>query len=439
MKIMDKAPPQDLGSEMAVLGSMLMDEEAINKCLESLSAGSFYSDAHGKIFESIIDLHKDNGKVDLVILTDKMRGKGCLEEVGGAAYLTSLTNAVPTAANVEYYAKIVREKATLRNIIALSHKTSEEAYKGNGNCAEVIANANAEFSKLAREQTDNDFIASEQWGTELSQDFKNRIEKGISYSGLSCEYDDIDKKTGGLERGDLVVIAGPTSIGKTAFELDIFYRVGIKKKMPCAFFSLEMTRQEIGYRLLSKMSGISLWDIKLANLNGDKKDKVYRAIKEMENSPVFIASNSGLNLSKVCGKAKKIVSKEDVVLVIIDYLQLIGNPSRNKARFEEVASVAQGLKRLARELDIPIIAGSQVNSEFDNKSDKRPTLEHLRESRTIAHEADTVMFVHRPKYFNLESNDRSAEIAIRKARHGKTGIAKLTFNEATVSFEELSH
>lgn len=439
MNTMEKILPQNLEAETCVLGSMLLDEKAIDKATELLNADSFYLNSHRKIFEAITGLHKDNGKVDLVILTDKMRGKGQLEEIGGAAYLISLTNSVPTAANVEHYARIVQSKATLRDIISLSCKTTEEAYKGNGNCAEILADVNAQFSKLAREQTDNDFITGKELAEIGRDDFAKKLDGKISYSGLDSGYTELNNRIGGLGPGHLIIIGGITSVGKTAFMLDLFHRICIKEGSPSAFFSLEMATDEIVNRLVSKISRVGHQNIRHGTVRKDNDDvgKVMKAFARISESPLFLNSTPSLTLDKLSAKAKKVRAKHNVEIIFIDYVQLIANPLRRKVRHEEVGSVAMGLKSLARELNIPVIAGAQLNRAYTERGNKAPRNDDLRESAQIAHESDSVIFIHRPRLIDESSKspENFTEIIVRKARHGRTGKFNLKFNQATVSFE----
>lgn len=411
--------PQNEEAEKAVLASLILDNTLINKALEDLDKNFFYSEKNKILFDTIYNLSKEKKPVDLVMLHDVLKN-----EIA-PSYLIEVTSSIATSANFPHHLEILKEYHIRRQIIMESNRCITEA-SSNDDPSELLAVAAQNFSKLARE-IKTDVIYPGDLARQGGKDFTDRLDNKIEHTGLSSGFSELDKLCGGFGKGDLIIIAGQTNIGKSAFLLDIAYRQCLKGGAACAYFSLEMGLYEIFYRLLSKMTSLESNRIKAPKyLAEGERQKAIHAIADIYNCRFFLDITPILNLTKILAKAKTIKSKESIDFVCIDYIQLISEKSKSQPRHEVLSDITKELKQLARELEIPVIAGAQLNRGTINHEE--PGLNHIGESYAIVQHADTVVLISR--------NDTKAVLNVAKARQAKGGKTALRFDYKTVSFME---
>ena len=440
---LDKIPPQNLEAEMAVLGSMLLDEEAISVALESLDRDSFYKESHRKIFEAITDLFNANKAVDLLTLTDKLKKEETLEDIGGPSYLTALANSVPTAANISQYVNIVKDKSVLRALINNATKIVSQCYSTDGNVSEVVDNA----EKFIFEVSDRRIHGSSSY-LQLKEIIKDSIEtidrlyqNKAHVTGVPTGYVDFDIKTAGLQSSDLIVIAGRPSMGKSAFALGIAEYAGVVEKIPVGVFSLEMSKEQLVQRMLCAHARVDAHKVRTGYLATSDWPKLTAAAGKLSESPIFIDDTPGISVMELRAKARRLKAHHDIKLLILDYMQLMrGTTSSMENRQQEISEISRSLKALARELNIPVIAISQLSRAVESRTDHRPQLSDLRESGAIEQDADVVVLILREEYYNPSpENQGVAEVIIAKQRNGPVGTLKLAFIKEYTRFENIAH
>ncbi len=427
-------PPSSLEAEEAVLGAMILDEQARRIGLGKLVPENFYRRAHRIVLLTMQKLMDDGKKITPVLIYENLPVEKDPAKRSSASEITSLCDAAIPAA-IEDHIAVLKAKTALRQTILICEDAKRLAYTPGQDGWFLITGVYERLSSLLRGMDDTDFLnatglVEDYWG-----DLAMRVDEGQHFSGVSTGFSELDAKIGGFGEGHFAVVGGCTGMGKTAFLLDIVHRQCIQHNVPCAIFSLEMSQRELTGRLLAKVADIPAWKLQQAQLSEDELQRAMHAAGKLKGAPLFICDTSGLDLGQLRAKAAKVVAREEVRFVIVDYLQQVASRIKGRSRQEEVSSVAQGLKALARELNIPVIAGAQVNREYLSHRDKRPKLDEIRESSSIAHEADSVLFLHRPRRFDKNKGPES-EVIVRKARHGQTGTVHVIFDEATVSFRE---
>jgi len=418
---MDITLPRSEDSERAVLGSIFLDGNVINEAIETIIPEYFYSEKNQTIFNAILALAKDRKPIDLIVLTEALHGK--VEP----SYLTGITSEVPTSANFKHYADILKSYSVRRKIIAESQKNIEKAVSGEDDYSALLGEIATKFSKLAQAEIKNDIITPKELAIEGNADFANRLDNGIGFTGLSSGFTDLDKYCGGFGKGNLIIIAGATNIGKSSLLLDIAHRLSLTEGRAGLYFSLEMDKLEIFYRLISKEASVDLSDMKTPKtLKDAERQKVNRAISAFSASKFFLDTTPALSLNTMLAKARKVKAKEGIEFICVDYLQLISFRMRDQARHEILSEITKDLKQLARELDLPVIAGAQLNRLATNEGE--PRLSHMGESFAINQHADTVVLI---------SKDRDGAILhVAKARQAGGGKLAVTFDYKTVSFVE---
>jgi len=434
---LEKVPPQNLEAEMSVLGSMIMEEDAVAQAIEFLEEEGFYHKPHRKIFSAILDLYDKGKAVDLVILTDQLRKQGSLEEVGGAAYLTSLINSVPTAANVEYYARIVQEKAVLRSLINTATQIITESYNDRQEVDLFLDKVESLIFNISQRRIQRDFIPVKELIHDSIELAETLTQKKQLVTGLPTGFTDLDALTSGLQPSDLVIIAGRPSMGKSALAVNIALHVGVKKKIPVAFFSMEMSKEQLVQRMLCSEARVDAHKLRTGFLKSEAFSDLTSAAGRLNESPVFIDDSPGISCLEVRAKARRLKSKENIGLVIIDYLQLMQGRFRVENRQQEISEISRSLKSLARELSIPVIALSQLSRAVENRDPPRPRLADLRESGAIEQDADLVAFLYREEYYKRETDENRgiAELNVAKQRNGPVGNIKLVFVKESTRFE----
>jgi replicative DNA helicase len=434
-------PPQNLEAEMAVLGSMLIDENAIGVALESIDKSCFYKDSHRKVFDVVLSLYNDSKAVDLITLTDELKRQGLLDKIGGVSFLTELVNSVPTAANISHYVKIVREKSILRSLINNSTKIVSLCYGTEGNIAEVVDEA----EKLIFEVSDSRHKGS---SIQLKEIIKSSIEtidrlyqKKAHVTGVPSGFVDLDLKTAGLQPSDLIIIAGRPSMGKSALALSMAEYAGVTAKIPIALFSLEMSKEQLVQRMLCSHARVDANKVRTGYLAASDWPRLTAAAGKLSEAPIFIDDTPAISVMELRAKARRLKANHDIQLIVLDYMQLMrGSSNSAESRQQEISDISRSLKALARELSVPVIAISQLSRAVESRTDHRPQLSDLRESGAIEQDADVVILIMREDYYNrTPENQGVAEIIIAKQRNGPTGTVKLTFISEYTRFENMTH
>ena len=429
--MMDRVPPHNNEAEQSVLGAVFLDPTSLITASEILLADDFYKNAHKKIFETMLSL-SDRGKgIDVVTVTEELSSKKELEDVGGLSYITELASAVPTAANITHYAKIVEEKALLRRLIGVATKIVSDGYTREDEVEVLLAEAEKRVMEVASRKNSSDFKHVKDV---LVQTFDN-IEKlqasDGDITGIPTGFRDLDKITAGFQRNDLIIVAARPSVGKTAFALNVAQSVAVKARENVAIFSLEMGADQLVMRMLCAEGNIDAQALRTGMLTTEDWSKLTMAMGSLSNSGIFIDDTPGVRINEIRAKCRRLAQENGLGMILIDYLQLIqgsGRPGEN--RQQEVSEISRSLKGLARELKVPVIALSQLSRGVEQRQDKRPMMSDLRESGSIEQDADIVAFLYRDDYYDKESESKNMiEIIIAKQRNGPTGTVTLAFRK----------
>ena len=444
-----KLPPQNLEAEQSVLGCLLIDKEAITKIGDILRPEDCYRDANGWILESMYELNEKREPIDLLSLANRLKEKNRLEQVGGQAYLSSLANAVPTASNVAHYAEIVQKKATLRRLLSAATQISELGYKEDGDIDKILDESEKKLFEISQKYLRQNFIPIKSILSQAFERIDDLHKEGGKLRGIPTGYKDLDNLLAGLQKSDLIVLAARPSVGKTSLALDIARQVAVNEKIPVGIFSLEMSKEQLVDRMLCAQAEVDLWKMRTGHLSAKDEDgdfpKIGQAMGILSEAPIYIDDSAMLNVMEIRTKARRLKLEHDLGLIVIDYLQLMEGRSRNgDNRVQEVAEITRALKGLARELDIPVLALSQLSRAVEQVKPAIPRLAHLRESGSIEQDADVVMFIYRKaadksyRYEDLAEDEKHiAEIQVAKHRNGPIGNIKLFFNEHQASFKNL--
>jgi replicative DNA helicase len=433
-----RVPPQNMEAEMSVLGCLMLDKDALIKIGDVISADDFYDQKNKQIFEAVLELYQKNTSIDILTVTNLLEEKKILDKVGGSSYLTQLVNAVPSSAHITHYAFIVRKKGTLRKLINAAGEMSNLGFAEEGDMEDILDKAEQKLFNISQKHLKQNFVSI---GNILHATFERidelHREKG-KLRGLATGYVDLDNLLGGLQKSDLVILAARPSMGKTSLALDIMRHVSVNAKVPVGIFSLEMSKDQLVDRLLSSQSDVNLWKIRTGHLNDDDFEKIGQAMGELSESPIFIDDAAGSNIMELRTKARRLQAEHGVGLIVVDYLQLMEGRNQEN-RVQEVSEISRALKLLARELNVPVLALSQLSRGVENRPDKVPQLADLRESGSIEQDADVVMFIYREEMYKGKDSKRPhiAEIHIKKHRNGPTGQIDLFFDADKTSFKNL--
>ncbi|MGE1062290.1 replicative DNA helicase [Megasphaera paucivorans] len=436
-----RIPPQNVEAEQAVLGAMLIDHNAVIVAMEKLSPEDFYRDVHRIIFEAMLQLHHDNKEIDVITLPEELRRMKKLDDVGGIEYVLSLPNMVATAANIEYHANIVADKALVRNIITTCTDLTTEAYDGEKEPDELLNNAERQILHLSENKDKGDFSSVGEVVEETFDKITKLYENKAGLTGLPTGFRDLDKLTSGLQPSDLILVAARPSMGKTAFTLNIAQNVGVRQQKTVAFFSLEMSKDQLVQRLLCQISHLDSQKLRTGQLNSDAEwSKLTDACDKLYQSPIYIDDTPGITVSEMRSKARRLKSEHGLDLIIVDYLQLMQGSSRRSSenRQQEISEISRSLKALARELKVPLIALSQLSRSVESRQEKKPMLSDLRESGALEQDADIVSFLYREGYYNPESDRKDiTEVIVAKHRNGPVGTVELFFKSECTLFMNL--
>jgi len=435
-----KIPPQNIDAEKSVLGSMLIDEEAIGLALEVLDESWFYDEAHRRIFSAILDLFNNRKNVDLITLSDRLKDEGCLETVGGVAYLSQLVDHVPTSANIEHYANIVREKGIVRRLIRNATQIINECYRAQGNIAEVVDTSERLIFEVSELKQKQKAVHVRDLVHKSIEQIDNLYQRKEHVTGLESGFEDLDKKTSGFQPADLIIIAGRPSMGKSALAVSMALHVGVELKKDVAIFSLEMSKEQLVQRMLCSLARVDAHKVRSGFLSPSDWPKLTSAAGKLSSSHVFIDDTPAISALELRTKARRLKAHQDIQLLVVDYLQLMQSSIRTDSRQQEISEISRSLKALARELSVPIIALSQLSRAVESRQDHRPQLSDLRESGAIEQDADLVGLLMREEYYNpTEENKGIAELNIAKQRNGPVGVVKLQFAKEYMRFENLAH
>lgn len=436
-----RVPPNDLEAERAVLGGILLENEALNVVSEiPLTAEDFYSEAHTRIFEAMSELFAAGQPVDTVTLRERLQLGRKLQAVGGDEYLLGLTNTIPTVANIAAHARIVREKAVIRRLITACHETAAKGYGDYGSMEEFLDEAERSIFAVAKNRLRSPYEHINDVVVRSFEQITVAAERKESITGLPTGFDELDRYTAGMHKGDLIIVAGRPGMGKTAFALCVAMNACIIRQQPIVFFSLEMPKEQLANRLLCSEARVDAGKLRTGNLSRDDWPRLAGAAGTLSELPIWLDDTPGLTLMELRAKTRRLKSEAGLNLVVVDYLQLMRSGVKNDSREQEISEISRSLKGLAKELELPIIALSQLNRGVESRGnkDKRPQISDLRESGAIEQDADTIIFIYRDEVYNPESTEKGvAEIIIGKQRAGPTGIVKCGFRREYTRFENL--
>ncbi|HXL01669.1 MAG TPA: replicative DNA helicase [Candidatus Atribacteria bacterium] len=435
----ERVPPHDLEAEQATLGSMLLDKEALLRVLDILQPEDFYKENHRLIFESIVELFEEDQACDIVTLVAKLRQKNQLEAVGGMDYVTQLVNIVPTAANAEYYAHIVEEKSIFRSVINLCTRIIRESYNSDLDAKELLDRAQNWILQLSQKKIRYDFVPLKAIINEAFDRIEELYHRDEHVTGVPSGFVDLDLITAGFQPSDFVVVAARPGMGKTSLCLNIAQYVGTKKNVPVAIFSLEMSKDQIAQRMLCSEARIDAAKVRKGFIAEREWPELARAAGRLAEANIFIDDTPSISVLELRAKSRRLKAEKDLGLVIVDYLQLMRGYGRPENRQQEISEISRSLKAMARELNVPVIAVSQLSRAVEQRTPKRPQLSDLRESGAIEQDADLVLLIYREDYYNPNSSKKGiAEIIVAKQRNGPIGTVDLMFQKDYARFENLA-
>ena len=435
-----KLPPQNLDAEKSLIGAILIDEEALADASEIVKPNDFYDKNHGLIFAGMMRLFEKHKPIDLLTLTDELKRKDELELIGGSAYLTELTNYVPTAAHAAAYAEMVAQTAVRRRLIKASSGITELGYDESTTTQELLEKAEAELFSVSDQSLKQDLVSLESILTDSFDRIEELHRNKGSLRGMRTGYRDLDTMTAGLQKSDLIILAARPAMGKTTLVTNLAYNVATIEKKPVLFFSLEMSKEQLTDRMLADAAGVDSWNIRTGNLSGDDFEKLSEAMGEMAEAPIYIDDTPGLSVLEMRTKARRIAHENQLGLIIVDYLQLMqANGNHNGNRVQEVSEISRGLKLIARELNVPLIALSQLSRSVESRTPPIPQLADLRESGSIEQDADIVSFIYRPGYYEPDNPEvqNITDLIIAKHRNGPVGKIQLYFHPERLRFMSL--
>ena len=435
-----KLPPQHIEAEQSVLGGILIENEAINRVTEILDADDFYRDAHRKIFNALINLSERDEPADLITLTNELRKIDQLDSIGGASYLASLIDSVPTAANIEYYAKIVKEKAILRKLIQTSTEIITQSYEDRGDVEGFLDEAERAIFEISEKRVRPSFYPIREIVKASFATIEKLFQKKEAVTGVPSGFKELDRMTAGFQPSDLIIIAGRPSMGKTAFCLDVAEYAAIDNKIPVAIFSLEMSKEQLVIRMLCSQAHVEGTRLRTGYLNESDWPKLTIAAGNLSEAPIYIDDTAALSALELRAKARRLKADRGLGMVIVDYLQLMKGRARVESRQQEISEISRSLKALAKELNIPVIAVSQLSRKTEERTGNRPQLSDLRESGAIEQDADLILFIYRDEVYNRSEdnpNRGKAEVIIGKQRNGPIGKIDLAFLDKFTTFKDL--
>lgn len=438
--MIDRTPPQNIEAEQAVLGAMLISKEAIAEAAQILNSEDFYREAHRIVFDAMIELSNKNQAVDNLTVVEQLNKENNLEKVGGIAFVTALANTVPTAANVVFYAKIVREKALMRKLINTATAIAAMGYEDNKDVDTILDKSEKMILQVAANRKTGDFMPINQIVIDTFSKIETLYESKGGLTGLPTGFKDLDRLTAGLQPSDLILVAARPSMGKTAFTLNIASHVATRENKPVAFFSLEMSKEQLMQRMLCAEGLVESQRLRVGDLDEQDWQRLINAADKFSKAPLYIDDTPGITIMELRSKARRLQQEKGLSLVLIDYLQLMqGRGNRNgDNRQQEISEISRSLKSLARELNVPVIALSQLSRSVESRQIKKPMLSDLRESGSLEQDADIVMFLYREDYYNAETENKNiTDVIVAKHRNGPVDTVQLFFHKEFTKFADL--
>ncbi|HOA31308.1 MAG TPA: replicative DNA helicase [Clostridia bacterium] len=434
----NRIPPHNLDAERSVIGAILLTSDVLMDVVDIVKPDDFYSRNHASIYETIIELFNQNLPVDVVTVTERLTTKGILEIVGGIPYIASLADDVPLSSNAKQYATIVAEKSIQRKLIKAAYEISKTAYEPEGDISQALEMAEQLIFGISQNRTGKSYVQLRDVLTTVYNKLEEISQmKGIP--GIPTGYHDLDKMLSGLHDSDLILIAARPGMGKTAFMLNIAQYAAINKKVPVAVFNLEMSNEQLATRMLSSVSQVASEKLRSGQIQDDDWTRLAEALGPMSEAPIYFDDATDVSVSSIRAKCRKLKLEKDIKLVIIDYIQLMSGSKRTDNRVQEVSDISRSLKIMAKELNVPVIVGSQLSRDVEKRGDKRPMLSDLRESGAIEQDADIVMFLYRDDYYNPDTEYKNVtEVIVAKHRNGSTGTVKLMFDPEHITFKNMA-
>lgn len=439
MEDMRRIPPHSVESEQSILGSILLDKDAMITVTETIRPDDFYKEAHKIIYECMIKLSNKNEPIDLITLTEELRRQGHLDDIGGITYITSLSTIVPTTSNVKYYADIVKEKSVLRKLIKASNDIINLGYDGSTKIEDVLDKAEKKIFDISQEKASDDFKSINSVLMDAYDMIEHLYTNKTEMTGITTGFTDLNKKINGMQRTDLLLIAARPAMGKTAFSLNLVQNAALKGDASVAVFSLEMSKEQLVQRMLSSQSNVELSKLKTGKLGENDWPRIIDAMAVLSNAKIHIDDTPGIKISELRSKCRKLKIEQGLDLILIDYLQLMEGEGNNESRQQEISKISRSLKVIAKELNCPVVALSQLSRAPEQRADHRPMLSDLRESGAIEQDADIVMFLYRDEYYHPDSDRKNiGEVIIAKNRHGETGAVELVWLGEVQKFADKS-
>lgn len=434
--------PQDVVAEKSLLGAIMLSENAMPDVLNILKPQDFYEQRHQDIFATMVSLYDQHKPIDLLTLTSELKLTKKLKDVGGAPYLTELSNFVPVASHAKAYAEIVEKMSVRRRLVNAGTRIANKAYEDDANVDALVGEAERELFEVSDKVIKSEYVPMDELLADALERIAELHKNRGALRGLKTGFRDLDKKTAGFQKGDLIIVGARPAMGKTTFAQNLAYNIASINKKGVLFFSMEMAKNEIVERMISDVSGVNNWNIRTGNLTDEEFQKIGDAMEEMDELPIFIDDTSSMTIVELRNKARRAMHDHNIGIVIVDYLQLIQGSDRYKGqRVQEVTEISRGLKILARELEIPVVALAQLSRSVTGRDDPRPVLSDLRESGSIEQDADLVMFLHRPDYYRQNDDDYEethiTELLVAKHRHGAVGKIELYFHPELLRFMSL--
>ncbi len=433
-----KVPPQSLDAEESVLGGVLRDTHALDRVIEVMGVDDFYRESHRKIFRAMLALSEKSEPIDIITLTDTLKARSELQAVGGATYLAELIDRVPSAANIAHYARIVREKAVLRSLITVSNEIASRCYNGQEDIERFLDEAERLIFDVSEKRIRQSFFKMGDMIMDTIKTIEKLFERKELVTGVPTGFRDLDTKTAGLQPSDLVIVAARPSMGKTAFVLNIAQYVALHANTAVAIFSLEMSKEQLVMRMLCSEARVDNAKVRTGYLGERDFPRLAMAAGRLAEAPIYIDDTPAQNVLEVRAKARRLKREANIGLVVIDYLQLMRGLTAQENRTQELSEISRSLKSLAKELNVPVVALSQLNRQVELRADKKPVMSDIRESGSIEQDADVIMFIYRDEVYKQDSQDEGvAEIIIGKQRNGPTGIIRLAFRKEYTRFDDL--
>ncbi len=439
--LVPRVPPHSEEAEQSVIGSILIDHDAVGVAAENLKPEDFYNLRHKEIFEAILDLYHEGRAVDLVTLKSQLEQRGKLEAAGDMKYLSQVATAVPNSVHIRQYVKIVKDKALYRRFIQLGNQVLQQSFSTETPIEQLSENVEKQVFSILQNRGSQDFSHIKDVLMESFDDIEKIAANGGTVAGISTGFVDLDQKTAGLHPSDLVIVGARPAMGKTAFGLNLVQNAAVKGGKTCAVFNLEMSKKQIVNRMLACEAGVSMEHIRSGNMTDQDWEKLVEALGPLSEAPIYIDDTGGITFSEVRSKCRKLKIEHGLDLVMIDYLQLMSGSGRaGDNRQQEISEISRGLKMMARELDVPVIALSQLSRTLESRADHRPMMSDLRESGANEQDADVIIFLYRDEYYHPDSEDKNiAEIIIGKQRNGPVGTVKLRYDGEYTRFSNLAH